>query len=206
MIFKQIDFVGSFEKDNQCPTLSIPEFAFIGRSNVGKSSLINCITGRKELARVSKKPGKTQHMNFFKINNSWHLVDLPGYGYAQTSKKNRAKWGIMIESYLAKRQQLICAFNLIDLNIPPQKIDLEFIDWMGANRVPFVLTFTKTDRLKDREISERVDHYLETLSKSWNSMPQHFITSSTKRIGIESIHEFMGGFVEKTSERHGKKR
>ena len=151
MEIKYADFVGSYPSLNQCPQSRQPEYAFIGRSNVGKSSLINMITGRKGLAKVSNTPGKTQFINYFQINGNWHLVDLPGYGYARISKSKRAAWEKMIANYLQNRANLVCTFVLLDAYIPPQPIDMEFINWLGEIQIPFVIVYTKTDRIRGGE-------------------------------------------------------
>ena len=149
-------FIGSFPKTDDCPQSELPEFAFIGRSNVGKSSLINLLTNRKELAKVSKTPGKTQMLNFFLIDENWHLVDLPGYGYAKLSKTTRAVFDKMIRYYISKREQLVTVFLLIDSSISPQKIDLEFIDWLGQNRIQFAIVFTKSDKEKALQVQKNI--------------------------------------------------
>lgn len=185
------EFRGSFPRVQDCPVDDRPEFAFIGRSNVGKSSLINMLTGRKELARTSKKPGKTQLINYFLINQQWHLVDLPGYGYAKISKKKRQEWERMIQDYLVRRIQMQCAFVLIDAMIPPQPIDLDFINWLGEMRIPFVLVFTKTDRLKPDELAQNLQLIREALLETWTELPQQFLTSATARTGREEILTFI---------------
>jgi len=187
----QTEFRGSFPNVQQCPQDDRPEFAFIGRSNVGKSSLINMLTGRTNLAHTSKKPGKTQLLNYFLINQQWHLVDLPGYGYAKISKKKRQEWERMIQDYLVKRLQMQCAFVLIDSMIPPQKIDLEFMDWLGKMRIPFVIVYTKTDRLKPDERKENLEAIRTALGEYWEPLPQQFITSSEKGIGRAEILSFI---------------
>jgi len=187
----QTDFRGSFPNVQQCPQDDRPEFAFIGRSNVGKSSLINMLTGRTNLARTSKKPGKTQLLNYFLINQQWHLVDLPGYGYAVISKKKRQEWERMIQDYLVKRLQMQCAFVLIDSMIPPQQIDIDFLDWLGKMQIPFVLVFTKTDRLKPDELTKNLEAIRSELGKYWEPLPQQFITSSEKGIGRAEILSFI---------------
>jgi len=187
----QTEFRGSFPNVQQCPQDDRPEFAFIGRSNVGKSSLINMLTGRTNLAHTSKKPGKTQLLNYFLINQQWHLVDLPGYGYAKISKKKRQEWERMIQDYLVKRLQMQCAFVLIDSMIPPQKIDLEFMDWLGKMRIPFVIVYTKTDRLKPDERKENLEAIRTALGEYWDPLPQQFITSSEKGIGRAEILSFI---------------
>ncbi|GLR16506.1 ribosome biogenesis GTP-binding protein YihA/YsxC [Portibacter lacus] len=191
MNIKTLEFVGSFPSETACPDSTFPEYAFIGRSNVGKSSLINLITDRKEIAKVSSTPGKTQLINFFEVNESWHLVDLPGYGYAKVSKKNRAKFSKMIDHYLLSRKQLQCAFVLIDARIPLQEIDREFISKLGASGVPFVLVFTKIDGVKLGKLTDNLRDIKEKLLEEWTELPQTFITSSTKRKGREEILELI---------------
>jgi GTP-binding protein len=191
MEVQQTEFRGSFPSVQQCPADDRPEFAFIGRSNVGKSSLINMLTGRTNLARTSKKPGKTQLLNYFLINQQWHLVDLPGYGYAKISKKKRQEWERMIQDYLVKRLQMQCAFVLIDAMIPPQKIDIDFLDWLGKMRIPFVIVYTKTDRLKADELTQNLNAIRTELSNYWEPLPQEFITSSEKGIGRAEILSFI---------------
>ncbi len=191
MLIKEAEHVGSFPSERQSPIDHKPEYAFIGRSNVGKSSLINMMSNKRDLARVSNTPGKTQLLNFYLINKSWYIVDLPGYGYAKISKKKRYEWEKMIEGYLLHRKNLGCAFVLIDSNIPPQLIDIEFINWMGKMSVPFVIVFTKTDRLKKGEKKKNVDTFNNELLKYWNELPQQFVTSSAKRRGAEEILQFI---------------
>ncbi len=187
------DYKGSFPRESACPKEEKPEYAFIGRSNVGKSSLINMLTDRISLARVSKKPGKTQMLNFYLMDDRWYLVDLPGYGYAVISKKKRHEWERMIQGYLQKRENLQCAFILIDANIPPQKIDIEFINWMGQARIPFVIVYTKTDRLKPEQVDVNIKIIQDELLKHWNELPQQFISSSNNKRGKEEILEFIDG-------------
>jgi GTP-binding protein len=191
MIIKDIEFIGSFTKNKQCPQGSIPEFAFIGRSNVGKSSLINMLCGRRSLARVSKTPGKTQQLNYFLINKEWHLVDLPGYGFARTSKFNLRAWEKMIEEYLRLRENLVCTFVLLDLRLEAQQVDIEFINWMGKNEIPFVMVYTKADKLKKREIGANQERIQKEFLKYWNDLPQQFVTSSEKNIGREEMLAFI---------------
>lgn len=191
MEIKEAEHVGSFPSEKLSPKDSKPEYAFIGRSNVGKSSLINMLCNRKDLAKVSNTPGKTQLLNFYLIDNSWFIVDLPGYGYAKISKKKRAEWEKMIVGYLTSRKNLGCAFVLIDANIPPQQIDIEFINWLGKMEVPFVIVFTKTDRLKAGEKSKNIKAFNDEMLKYWNELPQQFITSSSKSIGSDAILKFI---------------
>lgn len=197
------DFVCSYPRESDCPKGGPPEFAFIGRSNVGKSSLINMLTAKKGLAKVSGTPGKTRLLNFFLINKLWHLVDLPGYGYARVSKGERKALENLINGYFSRREELCCAFVLIDSNIPPTKIDLEFVDKMGELQVPFVLLFTKADRIGKGVLEQNVTAFLGKLSETWETLPPHFITSSEKRTGREELLEL----IEKTvrSVKHGKK-
>lgn len=185
------DFTASYPKESVCPKGGPPEFAFIGRSNVGKSSLINMLTARKGLAKVSGTPGKTRLINFFLINKLWHLVDLPGYGYARVSKSERKGLGKLINGYFERRAELSCAFVLIDATIPPTKIDLDFVNSMGEMQVPFVLAFTKTDRLGKPQIDKNIADFLGKLSETWETLPNHFVTSSERRTGREEILEFI---------------
>lgn len=198
MVIKQLEFKGSFPSLSKSPRDGKNQFAFIGRSNVGKSSLINMLCGRKELARVSKKPGKTQLLNFYLINNHWYLVDLPGYGYAKTSKTQRKSWEKMIQGYLVKGEALQCAMVLIDANIPPQKIDMEFINWLGEMRIPFVIVYTKTDRLSVNQLAKNLNLIRKELEKTWNSLPEEFVTSTVKGLGKEDILEFIQSVNERT--------
>lgn len=188
-------FTSSHAQVKQAPKSSRPEFAFIGRSNVGKSSLINMLTARKELARTSGTPGKTQLINMFMINESWYLTDLPGYGYAKRSKKTRAKWETRTEDYFRNREQMLCAFVLVDSNVPPQVIDLEFINWLGEHGVPFVLVFTKTDRKKSRD-GGSVEAFKAKLLETWEELPPIFITSAVKGTGRDEILTFIEGALE----------
>lgn len=183
-------YEGSFVETIKCPQGKLPEFAFIGRSNVGKSSLINMLCGRKELAKTSVKPGKTQTINFFLINQEWHLVDLPGYGYAKVSRSLRSTWENMISDYLLKREQLLCVFQLIDGVIPPQEIDLEFTNWLGEQGVPFALIFTKTDK-RHKGDGDTMAAYRNRMQQHWESLPPMFKTSAEKRIGREEVLEYL---------------
>lgn len=183
-------FSSSHAQVKQAPKGERPEFAFIGRSNVGKSSLINMLAARKELARTSSTPGKTQLINYFMINDSWYLTDLPGYGYAKRSKSTRAKWETRTEDYFLRREQMLCAFVLVDANVPPQKIDLEFINWLGENGVPFVITFTKTDRKKSRD-GGSVEDFKQALLETWEELPPIFITSANNGTGRQEIIDFI---------------
>ncbi len=182
------EFVMSNSNVAKCPKDPIPEYAFIGRSNVGKSSLINMLVERKSLAKTSGRPGKTQLINHFKINNSWFLVDLPGYGYARVSKKEKKTFQKYITDYFQKRRQLVCGFVLVDIRHDPQPIDLEFMEWLGANGIPFAIVFTKADKLKPAVIEKQAHSYLQKLLEGvWEEVPPHFITSSSNRKGREEL-------------------
>ncbi|MGB0443747.1 MAG: ribosome biogenesis GTP-binding protein YihA/YsxC [Flavobacteriaceae bacterium] len=188
MRIKDARFVVSNSRVAQCPNTNLPEFAFIGRSNVGKSSLINMLTERKQLAKTSGKPGKTQLINHFLINNQWHLVDLPGYGYARVSKKDKKEFQQYITDYFLKRTQLVNAFLLIDIRHEPQDIDLAFMEWMGTQQIPFSIIFTKADKLSERTVEPTVAAYLNTLLEgAWAEVPPHFVTSSTAKIGKDAV-------------------
>lgn len=191
MDLHKVEYRGSFPNVNTCPADTRPEFAFIGRSNVGKSSLINMLTGRKAIAHTSKKPGKTQMINYFLVNQQWHLVDLPGYGYAKISKTTRKKWEKMIQDYLNKRMNLMVTFVLIDANVPPQKIDLEFIDWLGEMHLPFVLVYTKVDRLKPAEVEPNIKLFQDKMLENWEALPQQFISSANSGRGRQEILAFI---------------
>ena len=181
------EFISSFADVSKCPTPDKPEFAFIGRSNVGKSSLINMLTSSKKLAKISVTPGKTQTINHYLINASWYLVDLPGYGYATVSKSTRAGFGVMIENYILKRENLTCLFILIDSRLPPQAIDLDFIEWAGSKEVPLALLFTKIDKLKHNELQKNLKLYQNTLLSRWEELPTIIVTSSEKKNGKEDV-------------------
>ena len=193
----EVEFIGSFEKESQCPGVEMPEFAFIGRSNVGKSSLINMLLERKEVARTSKKPGKTQTVNLFKIEAKWMVADLPGYGYAKVSKKLRKKWEVLIERYLLLRPNLVCTFVLIDIRHPLQKNDLEFINWLGERAIPFAIVYTKSDKLKSADVPAHANRIREELLTYWHALPKEFITSAAKKEGRE---ELLGYIEELTSD------
>ncbi|MCB0593567.1 MAG: YihA family ribosome biogenesis GTP-binding protein [Lewinellaceae bacterium] len=190
-------FAGSYPTESQCPADGKPEYAFIGRSNVGKSSLVNMLTGRKNIAHTSRTPGKTQLINFFLADGQWYLVDLPGYGYARISKRKRREWRRMIEGYLQKRQALQCAFILVDANVPPQQNDIEFINWLGEARIPFVIVYTKTDRLKPEELESNISAIQQALLQYWQELPQQFITSSVKGEGRDEILQFINEVNER---------
>ena len=190
------EFVISNTDVKNCPAGTFPEYAFIGRSNVGKSSLINMLTGRKGLAMTSTTPGKTMLINHFLINNSWYLVDLPGYGYARRGQKGQEQIRTIIEDYILEREQMTNLFVLIDRLLEPQKIDLEFMVWLGENGIPFAIIFTKADKLKGGRLKINISAYLRELRKQWEELPPYFITSSEERLGrtevlnyIESINK-----------------
>ena len=196
MIVKSSEFVSSYVEVAKCPQVNKPEFAFIGRSNVGKSSLINYLCGRKALSKVSNTPGKTQTINYFEINNYFHLVDLPGYSFAKVSKEMRVKWTAMIRSYILKREQLQYVCLLIDSRIPPQKVDLEFIDWMAQNRVAFVIIFTKADKPGSKEVTTNVQLFENELKKDWLELPPMFVTSAERNAGRDEVWDFIGKAVK----------
>ncbi len=188
---KSTEFIGSFPGVQKCPKPDRPEYAFIGRSNVGKSSLINMLTGRKNLARISNKPGKTRLINHFLINSQWYLVDLPGYGFAKISKKERESWGKMIHKYIIQRTNLLCTFLLIDSRLEPQRSDLDFIDWMGAVGLPFVIVFTKSDKLGKNQLSANLEAFKNKLLEKWAELPQLIVTSAKTSLGREALVEFI---------------
>ncbi|MBT8204537.1 MAG: ribosome biogenesis GTP-binding protein YihA/YsxC [Eudoraea sp.] len=192
MKIKSAQFVVSNTRVEKCPQEPLPEYAFIGRSNVGKSSLINTLTQRKGLAKTSGRPGKTQLINHFKINDNWFLVDLPGYGYARVSKKEKKTFQKYITDYFLKRQQLVNAFVLIDIRHEPQKIDLEFMEWLGGKGIPFSIVFTKADKLKPVAIETQVASYLNALTSGvWEEAPPHFVTSSQSGLGRETLLNYI---------------
>lgn len=191
MIIKDAQFVISNTDYRKCPEDGKPEYAFIGRSNVGKSSLINMLTNRKGLAMTSSKPGKTQLINHFIINNEWYLVDLPGYGYAQRGKEGREQIRKIIDSYILKRTQLTCLFLLLDCRHEPQKIDLEFLNWLGGESVPFAIVFTKTDKISKGRLADNIAAYASKLQETWEELPAIFYTSSEHRLGGDEILNYI---------------
>ena len=196
MIIKSARFIISNTDPEKCPAPDKPEYAFIGRSNVGKSSLINMLTGFGNLAKVSSKPGKTQLINHFLINDSWYLVDLPGYGWAKVSQSKKKDWEGMISDYLLKRENLMNIFLLIDIRIPPQQIDLEFMNWLGVNHVPFTIVFTKAEKLSRNKINQQKSVFFKTLSEYWEETPHYIITSAISREGKEEILKFISKINE----------
>lgn len=191
MKIQSAEFLISNSRADQCPQTDKPEYAFIGRSNVGKSSLINMLTGRKALAITSSTPGKTMLINHFVINDEWYLVDLPGYGYAQRGRREVDKLKKLIEHYVLDREQLTCLFVLIDSRLTPQKIDLEFIRFLGEHGVPFGIIFTKADKPKRGELKKNVDRFLATLQEEWEELPPYFITSSGTGLGREAFLDYI---------------
>ena len=186
-IIKEAKFVISSPDLKGCPSPTLPEFAFIGRSNVGKSSLINMLTERKNLAKTSTTPGKTRLINHFLVNDSWFLVDLPGYGYARVSKEQRSEFRQAILNYLAKRDTLHCVFVLVDSRLSPQPIDLKFIEWMGEHNVPFIIVFTKIDKLAQRDWQKNVEELKKIIQESWVELPSIIVSSSVKKLGRDEI-------------------
>jgi GTP-binding protein len=193
MKIRDARFLKSSTGLKDCPRDDLPEYAFIGRSNVGKSSLINMLTNRNKLAKTSSTPGKTQLINHFLINDEWYLVDLPGYGYASIPEKEREKLLKMIRTYVLKRNSLVCLFLLIDARLEMQKTDRQFLDFLGSNRVPFALIFTKTDKISGSRLRRHTDRYKKTLLESWESLPPVFLTSARQKEGREEVLEFIEG-------------
>lgn len=196
MIIKSAEYTISSARVEQCPAGELPEFAFIGRSNVGKSSLINMLTGRTALAKTSATPGKTILINHFLINGNWYLVDLPGYGYAKRSMQQRDELQRMITGYILRREQMMNLFLLIDSRHEPQRIDMEFIEWLGENSIPFSIVFTKSDKLSKGKLNANVNHYLGELSKQWEELPPHFITSSETRQGRDELLAYIEQIIK----------
>ena len=191
MEIKSAEFVISNSLVGKCPTTHLPEYAFIGRSNVGKSSLINMLANNKKLAKTSATPGKTLLINHFIINNEWYLVDLPGYGYAKRSKSEVEKLQTLISSYILNREEMTCLFVLVDSRLEPQKIDLEFIEWLGENGIPFGIIFTKADKSKLSKLKSNISSYLKKLKEQWEELPPYFITSSENRTGREELLNYI---------------
>ena len=197
MLIKSAEYTISSARVEQCPAGTLPEFAFIGRSNVGKSSLINMLTGRERLAKTSATPGKTVLINHFLINGNWYVVDLPGYGYAKRSMQQREELERMIKGYILRREQMMNLFLLIDARHEPQRIDMEFIEWLGENGIPFSIVFTKADKLSRGKLSGNITHYLSELSKQWEELPPHFITSSETRQGQQDLLNYIDEILER---------
>jgi GTP-binding protein len=191
MEIKKAEFVLSTPRESMCPKDTKPEYAFIGRSNVGKSSLINMLTNNRKLAKTSSTPGKTLLINHFIINNEWYLVDLPGYGFAKRSKSELQKLEQMITGYLLQRQQLVNVFLLVDIRLEAQKVDLDFIQWLGSSSIPFAIVFTKADKLSATKANQNVEAYKKVLSETWEELPPIFITSAEKKQGRDEILDYI---------------
>lgn len=191
MIIKSAKYIVSSPSFDLCPKADKPEFAFIGRSNVGKSSLINMLVKQKNLAKTSGTPGKTQMINHFEINEKWYLVDLPGYGYAKVAQNNRRRWEQMIENYLRKRENLVNIFVLVDSRHKPQKIDLEFVNQLGKWEIPFTIVFTKADKEKPTVVQRNVTAFLDAMREEWEFLPQSFVTSAEKGVGREEVLSYI---------------
>lgn len=191
MDIKFANFVISNTEPSKCPVSDKPEYAFIGRSNVGKSSLINMLVGQKRLAKTSSQPGKTQLINHFNINDEWYLVDLPGYGYAKVMRNQRRKWMGFIREYMMTRNNLQCVMVLIDCRVPAQDLDVEFMQWLGVNGIPFVMVFTKTDKLTKNQLSKNLAAYKKEMLKFWEELPQYFVSSSETKAGRDEILTFI---------------
>ncbi len=191
MLIKTAEFLKSSKDHRQCPPPDKAEFAFIGRSNVGKSSLINMLCQQNDLAKTSSKPGKTQLINHFLINQNWYLVDLPGYGYASVSKETRKDFEKMISEYILQRKNLVCLFVLIDARLAPQKIDVEFLEWLAENQMAFVVIFTKADKLSKNELAQNLETYKTQLLQSWEEFPQYFVSSAVKKTGREEVLKYI---------------
>ena len=196
MQIKSAEFVVSNTDPSLCPVTEQPEFAFIGRSNVGKSSLINMLMEMKYLAKTSSEPGKTRLINHFIINNEWYLVDLPGYGYAKVLRSNRQKWITFIRQYMLERANLYCVMVLIDIRLEPQPNDLEFMNWLGENEIPFVMVFTKSDKLGKNAIDKNLAIYREEMLKCWEELPRIFVTSAEKGTGRDELLDFISGVIK----------
>ena len=191
MEIKSAEFVMSNTDVQKCPKNNLPEYAFIGRSNVGKSSLINMLTKNPKLAMTSSTPGKTMLINHFIVNNEWYLVDLPGYGFAQRNKKGKEAIKTIIENYILEREEMTNLFVLIDCRLEPQKIDLEFMEWLGENGIPFSIIFTKADKLTSGKLKDNVNKYLHKLNEQWEELPPYFISSSEKKTGRNNILDYI---------------
>ena len=191
MQIKKVEFIKSSARVEQCPNTGLPEYAFVGRSNVGKSSLINYLTNKIRIAKTSGKPGHTQLINHFLVDESWYLVDLPGYGYARRGKEKMKEFAEIITSYISKRLELTCLFQLIDCRHEPLEIDIEFMTWLGENQIPFAIIFTKTDKLSDNQLEKQLQKYKQELLKYWEELPEIFTTTVLNRKGAEEILEFV---------------
>ena len=196
MKIKSAEFIVSNSEVSKCPNTRLPEYAFIGRSNVGKSSLINTLTNRKDLAKTSGRPGKTQLINHFLINESWYIVDLPGYGYARVSKSAKKTFQKFITAYFEQREQMLCAFVLIDSRHKPQPIDLEFMQYLGEKEIPFCIIFTKADKMKPKALERNINDYQAKMLETWTVMPQYFVTSSSSGTGKEEVLDYIQSINE----------
>ncbi len=196
LIIKKTQFLKSSAGVDSCPVTGLPEFAFVGRSNVGKSSLINMLVGKSKMAKTSSTPGKTKLINHFLINEEWCLVDLPGYGYAKTSKKIRSELLTLIYSYLLKREDLQCLFLLIDCRLHPQQNDLKFLEWIGINHIPFVICFTKSDKLSKQKLATNIGSYTQKLLKFWEYLPEIFVVSAVNKTGRDEILGFINNMLK----------
>ncbi len=196
LIIKKVSFIKSSTRAKDCPAEPLPEFAFTGRSNVGKSSLINMLCNRTKLARISGRPGKTQLINHFLINDSWYLVDLPGYGYAKMPEMERQRMIRMIREYILKSERLVCLFLLIDIRLEMQRADREFFQFLGKNQAPFALVFTKADKVAKSQLSRNLEQYKKTLLQNWEPLPDIFLTSALKNTGREEILDFINKTME----------
>lgn len=204
MLIKKAIFAKSSTVLKECPKPNLPEYAFIGRSNVGKSSLINMLCNNNKLAHTSSTPGKTKLINHFLINENWYLVDLPGYGYAKTGKSNREEFAGIIIDYITKRENLICLFVLVDSRLPIQQIDAEFIQWLGQNEVPFCIVFTKCDKLSKGQLKQNIDNYQQKLLLIFDETPNFIITSAEKKTGKEELLGFIGTHITSFKRPHAK--
>ena len=191
MIIKDAHFISSNSKIDKLPKDNMPEYAFIGRSNVGKSSLINALVQRNGLAKTSATPGKTIAINHFVVNGQWYLVDLPGYGYAKRSKKSREEWRVMLANYIARRRNLMYTFVLVDSRIEPQNSDIGFMEWLGENQIPFCIVFTKADKLTPNKARQAMEAYKKKLSETWEEMPPMFLTSAEKKDGRDDVLNYI---------------
>ena len=197
MIIKSAEFIISNTNPDLCPTTGLPEFAFIGRSNVGKSSLINMLVNRKSLAKTSGTPGKTQTINHFIINNAWYVVDLPGYGYASVGRSSRQSWPVMIENYIKNRETLQNTFVLIDARLEPQANDLDFVQWIGKMQLPFSLVFTKIDKLSKGAVAKSAETWARKLRPTWEELPPMFLTSAEKKTGRDELIGYIESILKK---------
>ena len=196
MEINNAEFIISNTDVKKCPSDNLPEYAFIGRSNVGKSSLINMLTGRNGLAMTSSTPGKTMLINHFLINKEWYIVDLPGYGYAKRGKKGQEQITKVIQNYILDREEMTNLFVLIDSRLEPQKIDIEFMEWLGMNGIPFAIVFTKSDKLKGGKLGPNIKAYLKALQEQWEELPPYFISSSTNRLGRKEILGYIENIIK----------